>query len=428
MKQEMSTDNVDTGSFVGDGNEVNDGCTGSGSVDNVDDSFALNESEESAIDKTDVIRDKNSQDDADDNREGDHRPLNEEQAKATSIARLLEIDQATTTTKSSSKFYKYRDFSDVTEMDIQKEIGANPNRSTTLRNSGARSTYIQKFPVKLYAILAQKEFQDIIAWMPHGRSWKVLKPNLFESLVMPSFFQCGNYHSFNRLVNAWSFRRITTGVDNGSYYHELFLRGKPCLQKFMRRLPKTHKKPPMRTEDEPDFYAMDKEKPLPQCTLEIGPNHITTLYPTPFGMASSGVAPMLRTLPMQVPLPIQWQPRYNAIAGATTWGFGGINDANYGGEAPLVCGVDGMGSQNMHSMGMPMMGASALLSTGASTGGMNGIMGNGGICANDIGDVIETGMNINSVGAGDMGIGSADASQGAFDIEDPIEKDGPMGL
>lgn len=422
MKQKMSTDNAETGSFVGEENEasVNDDNNGRSGVENVDDSFSLNESEESIVEKTD----ENSKDDGDDNCEGGHSPLNEEQAKSTSIARLLEMDQ-TPITKSSSKFYKYRDFSDVTEKDIQTEIDANPNRST--RNSEARSARIQKFPLKLYTILAQKEFQDIIAWMPHGRSWKVLKPNLFESLVMPIFFQCGNYHSFNRLVNAWSFRRITTGVDNGSYYHELFLRGKPFLQKFMRRLPKTHKKPPMRTEDEPDFYSMDKEKPLPQCTLEIGPNHITTLYPTPFGMASSGVPPMLRTLPMQVPLPIQWQPRYNAIAGAASWGFGGVND--YPGEAPLVFGVDGMVSQNMHSMGMPMVGASALSSTGASTGGMNGIMGNGGMCANDIGDVIETGMNINSVTGGDMGIGSTDASsQGAFDIEDPIEKDGPMGL
>jgi hypothetical protein len=80
---------------------------------------------------------------------------------------------------------------------------------------------VQKFPVKLYAILAQKEFSDIITWMPHGRSWKVLKPNLFESLVMPLFFEYSNYHSFNRLVNAWSFRRISSGPDRGSYYHEV---------------------------------------------------------------------------------------------------------------------------------------------------------------------------------------------------------------
>lgn len=154
--------------------------------------------------------------------------------------------------------YKYRDFSTMPEEQDNEEDNNGNNR-----NSLESSIRVQKFPVKLYAILAQKEFHDIITWMPHGRSWKVLKPNLFESMVMPLFFEYSNYHSFNRLVNAWSFRRISSGPDRGSYYHELFLRGKPHLQKYMRRLPKTHKKLPMKKEDEPDFYKMDKEAALP---------------------------------------------------------------------------------------------------------------------------------------------------------------------
>jgi len=48
-----------------------------------------------------------------------------------------------------------------------------------------------------------------------------------------------------------------------SFRLQLFLRGKPHLQKYMRRLPKTHKKLPMKKGEEPDFYKMDKEKPLP---------------------------------------------------------------------------------------------------------------------------------------------------------------------
>ena len=102
-----------------------------------------------------------------------------------------------------------------------------PDPSDTTTNAARSletSIRVQKFPVKLYAILAQKEFADIVSWMPHGRSWKVLKPNLFESLVMPLFFEYSNYHSFNRLVNAWSFRRISSGPDRGSYYHEVSLR------------------------------------------------------------------------------------------------------------------------------------------------------------------------------------------------------------
>lgn len=115
--------------------------------------------------------------------------------------------------------YKYRDFALVLDVDNDCE----PSTQNQANRSLESSIRVQKFPVKLYSILAQKEFSDIITWMPHGRSWKVLKPNLFESLVMPLFFEYSNYHSFNRLVNAWSFRRISSGSDRGSYYHEVKL-------------------------------------------------------------------------------------------------------------------------------------------------------------------------------------------------------------
>lgn len=131
--------------------------------------------------------------------------------------------------KSGSTVYKYRDFSTVNE-DDEDAVGT-PDGSPVpapSRNTMETSIRVQKFPVKLYAILAQKEFNDIISWMPHGRSWKVLKPNVFESLVMPLFFEYSNYHSFNRLVNAWSFRRVSSGPDRGSYYHEVRC-DFPCL-------------------------------------------------------------------------------------------------------------------------------------------------------------------------------------------------------
>ena len=85
---------------------------------------------------------------------------------------------------------------------------------------------------------------------------QILKHHDFETLIMPLYFDHCNYHSFNRLVNAWSFRRISSGPDRGSYYHELFLRGRPDLSRIMRRLPKSQKKAPMSKRDEPDFYAM----------------------------------------------------------------------------------------------------------------------------------------------------------------------------
>jgi hypothetical protein len=135
----------------------------------------------------------------------------------TQLPRLVPDDE----NPDGATIYKYRDFGNVQEdADVVDAPSLSPPPAAS-RGSVESSIRVQKFPVKLYAILAQKEFHDIITWMPHGRSWKVLKPNLFESLVMPLFFEYSNYHSFNRLVNAWSFRRISSGPDRGSYYHEV---------------------------------------------------------------------------------------------------------------------------------------------------------------------------------------------------------------
>jgi hypothetical protein len=140
-----------------------------------------------------------------------------EPSSITSIPALLGDDGD----NDGDSVYKYRDFSHVGEDDDAEVSVENPPPTPSSRGNSESSIRVQKFPVKLYVILAQKEFHDIIAWLPHGRSWKVLKPSLFESMVMPLFFEYSNYHSFNRLVNAWSFRRIGSGPDRGSYYHEV---------------------------------------------------------------------------------------------------------------------------------------------------------------------------------------------------------------
>lgn len=157
--------------------------------------------------------------------------------------------------------YIYRDFSHVQERDT---LGLPQVQNAWGKQQNQNSIQSQKFPFKLYAILSRPEYSHIVSWMPHGRSWKVLKSDAFEAEVLPKYFEYANYHSFNRLINAWSFRRVRFGPDRGSYYHELFLRGLPHLCKHMRRLPKTHKKAPMNEADEPDFYAMSITSPVPK--------------------------------------------------------------------------------------------------------------------------------------------------------------------
>lgn len=78
-----------------------------------------------------------------------------------------------------------------------------------------------KFPVKLYAALANPEVSDVISWLPHGRSWIVRKPKEFVEKVSSKYFGYTKFSSFTRTANSWGFYRLKAGFDQGSYYNEV---------------------------------------------------------------------------------------------------------------------------------------------------------------------------------------------------------------
>jgi hypothetical protein len=87
-------------------------------------------------------------------------------------------------------------------------------------------------------ILSNPEFSECICWNPHGRSWRILKPPVFEQVVIPLYFRHAKYASFMRQVNGWGFKRIVSGNDHNSYYHEMFVREFPQLCLKMQRIKK----------------------------------------------------------------------------------------------------------------------------------------------------------------------------------------------
>ena len=117
------------------------------------------------------------------------------------------------------------------------------------------------FPLKLHIILKilEKEGKDhIISWLPHGRAFGIHKPGRFEEEVVKRFFKQSQISSFRRQLNLYGFLRLSNGRDSGSYYHELFLRGKPLLaMKMVRtRIKGTKIRASSSPADEPHFYSM----------------------------------------------------------------------------------------------------------------------------------------------------------------------------
>ena len=128
--------------------------------------------------------------------------------------------------------------------------GANVNKAREMENAGAAHKELdkclkkvkkfkkEKFPKVLYQLLVDATKhgnEDIICFLPHGRSFILKDIEKFETIVMPKYFKMSVWKSFRRQLNLYDFTRVTCGPDRGSYYHKSFVRGKPELLDEIKR-------------------------------------------------------------------------------------------------------------------------------------------------------------------------------------------------
>eukprot|EP00814_Leptocylindrus_danicus_P014258 CAMPEP_0116006694 /NCGR_PEP_ID=MMETSP0321-20121206/1876_1 /TAXON_ID=163516 /ORGANISM="Leptocylindrus danicus var. danicus, Strain B650" /LENGTH=194 /DNA_ID=CAMNT_0003475287 /DNA_START=255 /DNA_END=836 /DNA_ORIENTATION=- len=122
----------------------------------------------------------------------------------------------------------------------------------------------RQFHAKLYLALEQTQacgFDDVIAWMPHGRAFKIMDKKRFEEQVLMPFLHMKVYSSFRRQCNLYGFRRLTnaSGTESsGAMYNEYFVRGRPELLTRMIRMKNkgTNVRPASCSLSEPDFFSM----------------------------------------------------------------------------------------------------------------------------------------------------------------------------
>jgi HSF-type DNA-binding len=65
------------------------------------------------------------------------------------------------------------------------------------------------FPQRLMAMLQDDSLNDVISWLPHGKSFVIVRPDVFTERVLPKFLppvdarSCTKYPSFTRKLNRW---------------------------------------------------------------------------------------------------------------------------------------------------------------------------------------------------------------------------------
>jgi hypothetical protein len=125
----------------------------------------------------------------------------------------------------------------------------------------AKGGVVVPFPVKLHSMLDAIErdgYAHVVSWQPHGRCFVVHKPKEFVNHIMPKYFKQSKMASFQRQLNLYGFSRLTSGLDKGGYYHELFLRGKVSLAYKINRMrvKGTGVRMPTNPDSEPNLYAL----------------------------------------------------------------------------------------------------------------------------------------------------------------------------
>lgn len=88
--------------------------------------------------------------------------------------------------------------------------GATAGRSSKNDSkSTAADSKREIFPERLLAILNDASLSEVVTWLPHGRSFVIIRPDVFAETVMPQYFPSADartsskYPSFTRKLNRW---------------------------------------------------------------------------------------------------------------------------------------------------------------------------------------------------------------------------------
>ena len=169
------------------------------------------------------------------------------------------------------------------------EASLGRRQSTTTRTSAAVPANKEFFPGQLHQLLEQSSlygYDDIVHWLPHGRSFIVRKPKQFLQKVVPLFFRMTSLPAFNRQLCHYGFIRKRGRVDKGSYYHPLFLRGRRDLADLMKRRSTGESRMQVEPEEEPNFYDM---APLITITAAVAPiSRLPILAPSYTNVVTKG--------------------------------------------------------------------------------------------------------------------------------------------
>ncbi|KAG3079329.1 hypothetical protein JG687_00011314 [Phytophthora cactorum] len=135
------------------------------------------------------------------------------------------------------------DSTNVSPQGSQNQPSQNGWNLATIKEGGKRAKpEAPKFLLLLYEIL-EVESSRVIRWSEDGLALQILDPVTVTEQILPKYFNHTNFHSFQRQLNYFGFRKWTKSkTDICTFSHPFFRENQPELLQLIKR-----KKAPRRT-------------------------------------------------------------------------------------------------------------------------------------------------------------------------------------
>ena len=91
------------------------------------------------------------------------------------------------------------------------------------------------FLLKLYQILGNDEYKDIIHWSDDGKYFIVKNLHDFTENILPKYYKHNNYSSFIRQLNMYDFHKRKSSPNEHIFEHKNFIKDKKELLKLIKR-------------------------------------------------------------------------------------------------------------------------------------------------------------------------------------------------
>ena len=121
----------------------------------------------------------------------------------------------------------------------------NENNNTNINNKQNKEKFqgekykkkseCPNFLLKLYQILGNDEYKDIIHWSDDGKYFIVKNLHDFTENILPKYYKHNNYSSFIRQLNMYDFHKRKSSPNEHIFEHKNFIKDKKELLKLIKR-------------------------------------------------------------------------------------------------------------------------------------------------------------------------------------------------